>query len=189
VYNSLAAIAVGLELDVAFSRIAGALAGFHPVDRRFQRKGEAFGATVIDDYGHHPTEIQATLAAVREGFGGRTLVAFQPHRFSRTRALLEEFGRAFVLADRVIVTSIYAAGEPPIPGVTGATVADALVRHGHASVIYEPQLDRIAARLKELVLPGDLIITLGAGDIGKVGDAFLALGSKSRARRARVAAR
>jgi UDP-N-acetylmuramate--alanine ligase len=188
VYNSLAAVAVGLELDVAFSKIAGALSRFHAVDRRFQRKGEAFGAMVIDDYGHHPTEIQATLAAIREGFGGRTLVAFQPHRYSRTQALLEEFGRAFVLADRVIVTSVYAAGEAPLQGITGASVADALVRHGHGAVTYEPQLGRIANRLKELVLPGDLIITLGAGDIWKVGEAFLALASKPRAARARAGA-
>ncbi len=186
VYNSLAAVATGLELDVSFARIARALARFHAVDRRFQRKGEAFGATVVDDYGHHPTEIQATLAAAREGFGARTLVAFQPHRYSRTRALLEEFGRAFVLADRVIVTSIYAAGEAPIADVDGAAVADALVRHGHPAVSYEPRLDRVPKRLRELVLPGDLVITLGAGDIGKVGDAFLALASKRKRTQVRV---
>jgi UDP-N-acetylmuramate--alanine ligase len=190
VYNALAAIATGLELDVAFSKIAKALARFEGVDRRFQRKGEAFGATVIDDYGHHPTEIQATLAAAREGFGARTVVAFQPHRYSRTRALLEEFGRSFVLADRVIVTSVYAAGEAPLADVDGAAVADALVRHGHPAVSYEPRLERIAQRLRNLVLPGDLVITLGAGDIWKVGDAFLALAAKpgssrARARRAR----
>jgi len=180
VYNALAAVATGLELDIAFSKIAKALARFQGVDRRFQRKGEAFGATVIDDYGHHPTEIQATLAAAREGFGARTVVAFQPHRYSRTRALLEEFGRAFVLADRVIVTAVYAAGEAPIRDVDGAAVADALVRHGHPAVSYEPRLDRIPSRLKDLVLPGDLVITLGAGDIWKVGDAFLALAAKAR---------
>ena len=180
IYNALAAVATGLELDIAFSKIAKALARFQGVDRRFQRKGEAFGATVIDDYGHHPTEIQATLAAAREGFGARTVVAFQPHRYSRTRALLEEFGRAFVLADRVIVTAVYAAGEAPIRDVDGAAVADALVRHGHPAVSYEPRLDRIPSRLKDLVLPGDLVITLGAGDIWKVGDAFLALAAKAR---------
>jgi UDP-N-acetylmuramate--alanine ligase len=190
VYNGLAAIATGLELDVAFSKIAKALARFQGVDRRFQWKGEAFGATVIDDYGHHPTEIQATLAAAREGFGARTVVAFQPHRYSRTRALLEEFGRAFVLADHVIVTSVYAAGEAPLPNVDGAAVADALVRHGHSAVSYEPRSERIPNRLKGLVLPGDLVITLGAGDIWKVGEAFLALAAKAgssqaRARRAR----
>jgi UDP-N-acetylmuramate--alanine ligase len=190
VYNSLAAVAVGLELDVPFAKIAKGLARFQAVDRRFQRKGEAFGTTVIDDYGHHPTEIQATLAAAREGFGARTLVAFQPHRYSRTRALLEEFGRAFVQADRVIVTAVYAAGETPIRNIDGAAVADALVRHGHPAVSYEPRLDRVAGRLKELALPGDLVITLGAGDIWKVGEAYLALASKAgpariRARRAR----
>jgi UDP-N-acetylmuramate--alanine ligase len=190
VYNSLAAVATGLELDIAFGKIAKALARFQAVDRRFQFKGEAFGATVIDDYGHHPTEIQATLAAAREGFGARMVVAFQPHRYSRTRALLEEFGRAFALADRVIVTSVYAAGEAPLPNIDGPAVADALVRHGHPAVSYEPRLDRIPKRLKDLVLPGDLVITLGAGDIGKVGDAFLALASsagssQARARRAR----
>jgi UDP-N-acetylmuramate--alanine ligase len=175
VYNSLAALAVGLELDLPFGKLAAALARFQAVDRRFQLKGEAFGATVVDDYGHHPTEIQATLAAAREGFGARTLVAFQPHRYSRTRALLEDFGRAFVLADRVVVTSVYAAGEAPIPNVDGAAVADALVRHGHPGVSYVPRLDRVAHRLKELVRPGDLVITLGAGDVWKAGESFLAL--------------
>ncbi len=186
VYNSLAAVACGLELDVPFTRIAKALRQFRAVDRRFQKKGEAFGATVIDDYGHHPTEIQATLAAAREGFGSRTIVVFQPHRYSRTKALLEEFGRAFVLADRVVVTSIYPAGEAPISSVDGAAVADALVRHGHPGVSYEPRLDRVASRLKELVLPGDLVITLGAGDVYKAGDAFLALAAKAPAARARA---
>jgi len=184
--NSLAAVAVGLELDVPFAKIAKSLARFQPVDRRFQKKGEAFGATVVDDYGHHPTEIVATLAAAREGFGARTLVVFQPHRYSRTQALLEEFGRAFVLSDRVIVTSVYAAGESPLPDVDGAAVADALVRHGHRAVSYEPRLDRVAGRLKALVLPGDLVITLGAGDVWKVGESFLALAAKSRPRGARV---
>jgi len=186
VYNSLAALAVGLELDIPFAKIAKALARFQSVDRRFQRKGEAFGATVVDDYGHHPTEIVATLAAAREGFGARAIVVFQPHRYSRTRALLEEFGRAFVQSDRVIVTSVYAAGETPLPDVDGAAVADALVRHGHPSVVYEPRLERIAGRLKQLVLPGDLVITLGAGDVWKVGDAFLALAAKNRAPKARA---
>ena len=186
VYNSLAAVAAGLELDVPFGKIAKSLAKFQAVDRRFQKKGEAFGATVIDDYGHHPTEIQATLAAAREGFGARTVVAFQPHRYSRTRALLEEFGRAFVQADRVIVTGVYAAGEAPIADVDGSAVADALVRHGHPAVSYEPRLDRVPNRLKELVLPGDLVITLGAGDIWKAGEAFLAMASKASLTRTRA---
>ena len=183
VYNSLAAIAAGIELDVPFARIAKALSRFHAVDRRFQLKGEAFGARVVDDYGHHPTEIQATLAAAREGFGVRTVVVFQPHRFSRTQALLEEFGRAFVLADRVIVTDIYAAGEAPIPGVDGSAVADALVRHGHPAVSYEPKTSAIPKTLRDTVSQGDLIITFGAGDVWKTGEAFVALGTAPRRRK------
>ena len=174
VYNSLAAVAVGLELDVPFARIARALARFRGVDRRFQLKGEFGGARVVDDYGHHPTEIQATLAAAREGFGARTIVVFQPHRYSRTKALLEEFGRAFFLADHVIVTEVYAAGESPIAGVDGRAVADALVRHGHPSVAFEPKLAAIPKLLQAAARPGDLVITLGAGDVWKVGDALVA---------------
>jgi UDP-N-acetylmuramate--alanine ligase len=174
VYNSLAAVAVGLELDVPFARIARALARFRGVDRRFQLKGEFGGARVVDDYGHHPTEIQATLAAAREGFGARTIVVFQPHRYSRTKALLEEFGRAFFLADHVIVTEVYAAGESPIAGVDGRAVADALVRHGHPSVVFEPKLAAIPKLLQAAARPGDLVITLGAGDVWKVGDALVA---------------
>jgi UDP-N-acetylmuramate--alanine ligase len=180
VYNSLAAVAAGIELDVPFAKIAKALSRFHAVDRRFQLKGEAFGATVVDDYGHHPTEIQATLAAAREGFGVRTVVVFQPHRYSRTQALLEEFGRAFVLADRVSVTDVYAAGEAPITGIDGKAVADALVRHGHPAVSYEPKASAIPKALRGIVSPGDLVITLGAGDVWKTGEAFIALGAAPR---------
>jgi UDP-N-acetylmuramate--alanine ligase len=170
VYNSLAAVAVGLELDVSFRKIAEGLARFRGVDRRLHRRGQAFGATVLDDYGHHPTEIAATLAAVREGFGSRTVVVFQPHRYSRTRALLEEFGGAFFLADRVIVTDIYAAGEKRLNGISGSTVADALVRHGHPAVTYQPDMAAIPALLRELLQPGDILVTLGAGDVWKLGD-------------------
>ena len=174
VSNALAAIACGLELDVPFATIARALARFHPVDRRFQHRGEALGATIIDDYGHHPTEIEATLSAARDGFGRRTLAVFQPHRYSRTQALLEEFGRAFVLADHVVVTDVYAAGEAPLPGIHGAAVVDALRRHGHRSVVFEPKLDRVVRHLRETIRPGDLVITLGAGDVRKVGESLMA---------------
>jgi len=170
VYNSLAAVAVGLELDVPFKKIAEGLALFRGVDRRLHRRGQAFGATVIDDYGHHPTEIAATLAAIREGFGSRTVVVFQPHRFSRTRALLEEFGGAFFLADQVIVTDIYAAGEKRLNGINGSVVADALVRHGHPSVTYQSEMAAIPSLLRELLQPGDILVTLGAGDVWKLGD-------------------
>jgi len=186
VYNSLAAVAVGLELDVPFAEIAEALAEFRGVDRRMQKRGEAFGATVLDDYGHHPTEIAATLAAIREGFGSRTVVVFQPHRFTRTRALLEEFGGAFFLADRVIITDIYAAGEKALNGVNGSAVADALVRHGHPSVTYQPDLREISKLLSELLQPGDILLTLGAGDIWKLGDSLVrSAPDKSDAKRAR----
>ncbi len=189
VYNSLAAVAVGLELDVPFPRIAQALSRFRGMARRFQIKGEAFGARVVDDYGHHPTEIVATLAAVREGFGARTVVVFQPHRYTRTRALLEEFGQAFYLADRVIVTDVYAAGEQPLPGIDARAVADSLVRHGHPGVLCEPRLADIPRLLRDLLRPGDFLITLGAGDVWKVGEELVRLAARPRAARARGRAR
>ena len=182
VYNSLAAIAVGLELDVAFKKIAEALEGFRGVDRRLQRRGEIAGATVIDDYGHHPTEIAATLAALREGFGSRTIVVFQPHRYSRTRSLLEEFGGAFFLADHVIVTEIYAAGEEPLAGVDGRVVADALVRHGHPSVEFEPEAGTIERGLRKRIRPGDIVLTLGAGDVWKIGQRLVGAGKTGSAK-------
>jgi UDP-N-acetylmuramate--alanine ligase len=183
VYNALAAVAVGLELDVPFRKIAAALRRFRGVDRRFQLRGEAYGARVIDDYGHHPTEIEAVLSAVREGFGARTLVVFQPHRYSRSRALLEEFGRAFFLADHVVVTDIYAAGERDHEGMDGGTVADALVRHGHPSVEYEPDLRKVPARLRDRIQPGDVVLTLGAGDVWRVGEALVKSDRPSRRRK------
>ncbi len=182
VYNSLAAVAVGLELEVPFHTIVRALASFRGVDRRFQLRGTWNGAQIIDDYGHHPTEIEATLGAVREGFGSRTIAVFQPHRYSRTEALLEEFGRAFHLADKVIVTGIYPAGEPPVPGLDGGTVVDALVRHGHPDVVYEPDPAATVKRLKKLLEPGDVCITLGAGDVWKIGDRLAKDGRRSRKR-------
>jgi UDP-N-acetylmuramate--alanine ligase len=183
VYNALAAVAVGLELDVSFASAARALARFKGVDRRFELRGTAFGAMIVDDYGHHPTEIAATLAAAREGFGVRTIAVFQPHRYTRTKALLEEFGRAFFLADQVVVTEIYPAGEAPIPGVSGASVADALVRHGHPSVTFEPDLARIPEMLRGIVREGDMVLTLGAGNVWRAGDEFIKLASGPRRRR------
>jgi UDP-N-acetylmuramate--alanine ligase len=189
VSNSLGAVAVGLELDVPFDTVAAALGAFRGVERRMQLRGQADGVSVIDDYGHHPTEIVATLAAVREGFGARTVVVFQPHRFSRTAALLEEFGAAFALADTVIVTDIYPAGEAPVEGLDGSTVVDALARHGHPSAAYEPGLDGIAERLRAMTRPGDLVLTLGAGDVWKVGEQLVrsATGGNAGARPRRSA--
>jgi len=181
VHNALAAIAVGLELDVRFATIARALAGFRGVDRRFQKRGEARGAVVVDDYGHHPTEIEATLRAAREGFGARTVVVFQPHRFSRTHALLEEFGRAFFLADEVLVTDVYAAGEEAIVGADGQAVADSLVRHGHPAARYVGSLDAATREAARALRPGDLLLTLGAGDVWKVGERLVRrAGGRSR---------
>ncbi|HEX4824645.1 MAG TPA: UDP-N-acetylmuramate--L-alanine ligase [Candidatus Polarisedimenticolaceae bacterium] len=189
VANALAAIAVGLELDVPFSKIAKALRRFRAVDRRFQLKGEAFGARVVDDYGHHPTEIEATLAAARDGFGARTVVVFQPHRYTRTRALLEEFGRAFALADRVVVTEIYAAGEPAIEGVDGRSVAEAIARSGHRDVTFAERLAEVPKIVRAAIQPGDLVLTLGAGDVWKVGDALLAEAAEATPLRRRKEAR
>ncbi len=183
VANSLAALAVGLELDVPFATIAAALKAFRGVDRRLQIRGEAFGATVIDDYGHHPTEIRATLEAVRAAFRGKLIVAFQPHRYSRTEALFQEFAVSFGLADVVLVTDIYAAGERPVPGVDGSTVAHAIRRSGHPDVRYEADKDNLPERLRELIEPDSIVLTLGAGDIWRAGDALIKQGGCRPGRR------
>jgi UDP-N-acetylmuramate--alanine ligase len=169
VLNGLAAVAVGLELDVPVETIRDALHHFRGVQRRFQPRGEARGVLVIDDYGHHPSEIRATLAAARQGFGRRLVVAFQPHRYTRTRDLLADFATAFYDADHLVVTDIYAAGEDPIPGVDAERLYEALREHGHKDVAYVPQKDQIADHLASVVQPGDMVVTLGAGDIWTVG--------------------
>jgi len=171
--NALAAVAVGLEVEIAFSHIAEALAGFHGVGRRFELRGEAGGIRVIDDYGHHPTEIAATLAAAR-GIGGRVLVVFQPHRFSRTHALREEFGRCFGDADRVWVMDVYAAGEAPIPGVSGETVVRSARDQGAAHVDFAPTAAEAVEAVVREARAGDVLLTLGAGDVSKLADSLLA---------------
>jgi UDP-N-acetylmuramate--alanine ligase len=173
VHNALAAIGVGLEFDLKFSDIAHHLSQFSGADRRFQLKGEAGGVMVVDDYGHHPTEIRATLSAARDGWKRRTVVVFQPHRFSRVAALMEEFSRSFYQADVLIVTEIYRAGEAPMPGVTGAALAEAVTRHGHKHTLYAADLMEAGRLARAAVQPGDMLITLGAGDVWKVGDQFL----------------
>ena len=177
IYNALAAIGVGLEFDLKFNDIAGHLAEFSGADRRFQLKGTLGDVMVIDDYGHHPTEIRATLSAAREGWKRRTLVVFQPHRYTRVQALLEEFSRSFYQADVLIVSEIYRAGETPIPGVSGETLAEAIKRHGHKDVCYARDLDEAGRLVKERVRPGDMLITLGAGDVWKVAELFLKEGA------------
>ncbi len=172
VLNALAAVAVGLEIGVGFGHIAESLAGFRGVGRRFETRGEVGGVRLVDDYGHHPTEIRATLSAAR-GLGGRVLVVFQPHRYSRTATLREEFGTAWADADRVWVLDIYAAGEQPLPGVTGRTVVEAAHAAGarHLSFAASPA-EAVAAAAAE-ARPGDVILTLGAGDVWKQGDEIL----------------
>jgi len=172
--NVLATVAAALELGVDFATVARALDGFSGIHRRFEVRGEAAGVTVIDDYGHHPEEIRVTLRAAREGLGRRLLVAFQPHRYTRTRDLLDDFLAAFDDADVLFLTEIYAAGEDPIEGVSGASLAQALKARGHADVRFVAAREELAARIAEEVRPGDVVLMLGAGDIVKLGDGVLA---------------
>ena len=173
--NSLAAFGVGLELDLPFDWIASHLSQFRGADRRFQLKGEAKGVLVIDDYGHHPAEILATLLAARRGWDRRTVVVFQPHRYSRARALHEEFARCFGHADVLVVTDIYPAGEAPIPGVSGESLAGAIRRQGHRDVTLVRDLKDVPGFLISRVQPGDIVITLGAGSVWRAGEEFLRL--------------
>jgi UDP-N-acetylmuramate--alanine ligase len=173
VKNSLAAIVVGMELEVPFKDLAESLSGFSGVYRRFEIKGEKNGVTVVDDYGHHPTEIEATLRAAKEGFGRRVVAVFQPHLFSRTRDFHREFGSAFYQADVLVVTDVYPAREQPIAGVTGEMVAKAAKEFGHRDVHYVEDKNAVAEFLEGIVKSGDMLITLGAGDVYKIGEGFL----------------
>jgi UDP-N-acetylmuramate--alanine ligase len=176
VYNSLAAIATGLELDVPFDTIAHALSEFSGAERRFQFKGEEKGITLVDDYGHHPTEIKATLSAARIGAPNRRIVVlFQPHRYTRTNDLMDEFASAFNNADVLFVTDIYAASEPPIEGVDAEVLTRRIKSYGHKNAEYIGTLENAAASLAEIVREGDLVITLGAGSVHRSGDQLLAL--------------
>jgi len=169
VYNSLATIAVGLDLGIQAENIREALKGFGGLHRRFQVKGEAGGVMVVDDYGHHPTEIKAALAAAKNGWDKRTIVVFQPHRYSRTRDLMKEFFTAFNQADRLLVLDIYPAGEKPIEGISSAPLVEGIKRHGHKDVTYVPDTEAAAAWIADNAEPGDMVITLGAGDVWKAG--------------------
>ncbi len=172
--NALAAIAVGVELGVPFQKMTAALAEFRGADRRYQVKGVARGVTVVDDYGHHPTEIEAVLKAARSGAPARIIAVFQPHRYSRTRDLLAEFGRVLAEADVVVLTDIYPAGEAPIPGILSATIADEIRKHRHGRVEAVVPIDQLAACVAAIARDGDVVLTLGAGSIGIVGDLILA---------------
>jgi UDP-N-acetylmuramate--alanine ligase len=173
VLNALAVIAAADELEVPLDVTRDAIAGFHGVQRRFTvlgtptlaKNGKRGDVMIVDDYGHHPAEIEATLDAAQGGFDRRVVVAFQPHRYTRTKLLFSEFTRAFNKADVLLVTDVYPAGEKPIEGATGQALADAIRAHGHHAVTYVPDKKQVARALQEIVQPGDLVIALGAGDI------------------------
>jgi UDP-N-acetylmuramate--alanine ligase len=143
------------------------------VERRFQIRGERGGVLVVDDYGHHPTEIRATLAAAKDGWGRRLIVVFQPHRYTRTRDLFADFCTAFYQADVLLVLDVYAAGEPPIEGVNSQTLVAGIREHGHRDASWVENRDAAMERVAQVAKPGDMVITLGAGDVWKVGPAFL----------------
>jgi UDP-N-acetylmuramate--alanine ligase len=173
VLNALAATAVAVEVGIPFDKVASALAEFQGAERRFQVRGEADGVLVVDDYGHHPTEIAAVVAAAGAGIGRRIVAVFQPHRYSRTQQLMDEFAGAFAGASLIVLTDIYAAGEAPIEGITVDALAEAIRGRTEAPVELVKSLHDIPAALARLTRPGDIVLTLGAGSIGTIGDRIL----------------
>lgn len=174
VYNALAATAVALEMDVPFEKIAEAFATFKNANRRFQFKGEANGITVVDDYGHHPTEVVATLSAAKNSSGGkRTVVVFQPHRYSRTQELMDEFVVSFNNADVLFILDIYPASEAPIPGITAEVLTENIKKYGHKNVSYIGDIETATEKVCAALQPGDLVITLGAGTVTRLSDEIL----------------
>jgi len=173
VQNALAAISVGLELGVSFSQVKEGIEKFSGVYRRWEKKGEVNGISVYDDYAHHPTECRATLAGVKAGWRRRVVCVFQPHLYSRTRDFYEEFGKAFLLSDVLIVTDVYPAREEPIQGISGELITNAAQQYGHKNVHYVADKKRVPDELMNIVQPNDIVITMGAGDIWKYGDEFL----------------
>ncbi len=173
VKNALAALTVGLELEIPFKKIKKALVEFTGVHRRFEIKAQKKGVLVVDDYAHHPTEIEASLRAAQGGWDRRVVAVFQPHLYSRTRDFYHDFGQSFFDADILIVTDIYPAREEPIAGVTGELVANEARSLGHRHVMYIPKKDDVLVYLEKNIQDGDLVITLGAGDIWKVGESLI----------------
>jgi UDP-N-acetylmuramate--alanine ligase len=167
-------VAVGIELEIPFEAVQKGLDEFTGVHRRFEIKSTAGDVIVVDDYAHHPTEIKATLKAARNGWNRRVIAVFQPHLYSRTRDFYQEFGQSFFDADILVVTDIYGAREEPIPGVSGALVADAAKAFGHRNVQYVKDKSEAAEAVMRMVRPGDMVVTLGAGDITQTGDAVIA---------------
>jgi UDP-N-acetylmuramate--alanine ligase len=173
VQNALAAITVGLELAVPFEKIRAGIERFTGVYRRWEFKGEAEGITLYDDYAHHPTECRATLSGVKAGWRRRVVCVFQPHLYSRTRDFYEEFGKAFLLSDVLVVTDVYPAREEPIQGITGELIINAAKQFGHKETYYVADKTALPSSLKRIVRAGDIVITMGAGDIWKFGEQFL----------------
>ncbi|MFA6540975.1 MAG: UDP-N-acetylmuramate--L-alanine ligase [Bacteroidota bacterium] len=173
VQNALAAIAVGLNIGVPFKKAKAGIEKFTGVYRRWEKKGEVNGIEVYDDYAHHPTECKATLSGAKSGWRKRVVCVFQPHLYSRTRDFYEEFGKAFLLADVLVVTDVYPAREEPIQGVTGELIVNAAKQFGHKEVHYVQDKKEIPAFLKKITKKGDIVITMGAGDIWKFGEQFL----------------
>lgn len=177
VCNALAAVAIGLELEMTFDQIREGLESYNGTERRFQIKGMIGegpdSILLVDDYGHHPTEIRATLAAAKTS-GRRLVVLFQPHRYSRTEALFDEFARSFYDAEAVLLTDIYAASEEPLPGVSAERLAREIERYGHRNARYVGGLEEAKIALMQAARPGDLVLTLGAGSVWRVGEEFLA---------------
>jgi UDP-N-acetylmuramate--alanine ligase len=168
VLNTLAAIAVADELEVPLDVLRQALSTFNGVARRFTITQEVGGVPLVDDYGHHPAEVEATLAAARSAYPGRVIVAFQPHRYSRTELLFDDFTRAFNDADILFVCDIYPAGEKPIPGITAERLARGISDHGHHAASYVADRAALADQIARTARPGDVVIALGAGDINKI---------------------
>ena len=182
ILNSLAAAGIALELDIPIDDIKQGLGQVTGIHRRFQQKGQARGVSVLDDYGHHPTEIKATLAALRACYPeNRLVVVFQPHRYSRTKMLLDEFATAFNQADVLLLTDIYPAGEKPISGLSGRVLADRVRQHGHREVLYEEDRKKLSRTASDLIRSGDVLLTLGAGNIWQVGEELLDILNKSLA--------
>jgi UDP-N-acetylmuramate--alanine ligase len=174
VYNAMASVAVGFELGIPFETVKAALETVEGVQRRLEIKGDVNGITIVDDYGHHPTEIKTTLQAAKEAWPDRRMVVvFQPHRYSRTRALFDEFTRSFYQSDVLLVLPIYSAGEKVIEGVDSSSMCDGIRQHGHKEVICKDTIAAAVAGLKNILVPGDILLTLGAGDVWKVGEEVL----------------
>ncbi len=171
--NALAAVAVGLEMEIPFDQIAKALEAFTGVHRRFEIKAQIKKILIVDDYAHHPTEIKASLKAAKQGWNKRVVAVFQPHLFSRTRDFYQDFGQSFLDAELLIVTDIYPAREVPIPGVTGQLIADAARSFGHRQVVYIPEKESVVDYLETHIQDNDLIITMGAGDVWKIGEQLI----------------